>query len=212
MFARSKELGASIKLEGVKKYGTFYPMVRLFSLSIAPPSIGGCCMLAGIWSWLIRWSEVSTNVLDLLAFVLASPELIGRARIEDARARVINLRTSAYSYWPILVFIYSVFLLVAGGTSYWLVSHAFRYSIVLGIACSVVVGIAFLYALWGVVSLSMMQDADTTFASLINLYARILQSIFSFTGIMTPRGMLYAALGVFFISRVLGVVHAVAVH
>ena len=169
-------------------------------------------MSLGIWSWLIRWSEVLTNVLDLLAFVLASPEIIGKNRIDNARDQMLKLKGGAVSYWPILIFIYSTFLLIAGSTSYYLVRLAFEISLLLGILCGTVVAGIFLYFLWGIVSLSMMQDADVTFGSMINLYEALVMSVFSFTRLMTPRGMLYSALVLFLTSRVLSVVHAVAVH
>jgi hypothetical protein len=62
-------------------------------------------MLLQLWSWLMRSSEVITNSLDLFAFVLAAPEIVGRERLGQMHDRLERLRADPRFAYPLIILI-----------------------------------------------------------------------------------------------------------
>jgi hypothetical protein len=170
-------------------------------------------MTEGFWRWFIRTSDVTTNVIDLLSFILVTPEIIGRERISRAYERLSALEVAFAASVPIIRFVvismwlFMLSLLVVCVLEVYWIHSIFAYIILLPILIA-----CWLYAFWDVTVLMAFQDADNLFFVIILKFIYIIFEplVFKIKSIVTPTGMLYTAMLLFLQSRVLSIIHALS--
>jgi hypothetical protein len=183
-------------------------------------------MLIELWPWLMRWSELITNFLDLLAFILAAPEIIGRERLAGLHDRLEQLRSKPYYSIMLILLIGNVlifcsgiavsvvetgpFMLLKALTGPWLERHilfAEWLEFLLALAPPLLTVIAF--DRW----LHKNREVDSiegVWLLMQHLYRAARCLVLDSPLVLTPRGMLFIALALFLFSRLLSVAHALA--
>jgi hypothetical protein len=182
-------------------------------------------MLFQLLSWLIRSSEVVTNSLDLFAFILATPEIIGRERVVEIHDRLERLRANPRFAIPLIILIW-IALVFCSLMAFYLVFTSPIYLIVLmvgedfadkhlwivGVVSLVWVFILFPFGLFLVVM--AFPNLFSSGPESSHLYRRLYRTarylVVNSPVLLTPRGMLFTALGLFLFSRLLSIAHALA--
>lgn len=199
----------------------------------------GFGMLFQLLSWLMRSSEVVTNCLDLFAFILATPEIIGCERLIEIHDRLERLRADPRFAIPLIILILAALLfcgsiIIAPVILFVVVSpfylvilifgdpFASKLPVVIGslgvlmffcltIFASVLVVMAFPNRFLRA-SFTDRESSDLEYVLLIirRLYLTARYLVVNSPVLLTPRGMLFTALGLFLFSRLLSIAHALA--
>jgi hypothetical protein len=173
-------------------------------------------MLESLWKSLMSYSDVVTNMLDLISFVFATPEIIGSERIARARKRAQAAKDRSISTRTIYLITVTVVVAALSSAAYFVLHFAFTYSVWLGVLAIPLVVAFSLFVIWGAVVIIAFQQFADSLSRLLSpffvLNVLAVEVLFSWIEVLTPRGMLYTAALIFFLSRVIAVVHALAVH
>lgn len=166
-----------------------------------------------LWQWLMRTSDIVTNFLDLIAFILATPEIIGRERIDSARMRITDAEENLISSWSVRIFTFLVTASALGGAGFWIMRKIFMLSVVAGVLAILTIAPAVLFIASVIFILLFRTDRESTAHKIIDgILAALVYWVFWFTRLMTPRGLLNVALVIFLISRTLSVAHSIYDH